>query len=120
MRPTNDSDGALETAANPALRRQSAGRRAFRILVASGPGSGDTFELLPSAPAGVLVGQSPSCSLRLADKQVSRRHLSLEIRDGNLRLRDLGSTNGTRVNGVSVVEAWLRGGEQVEIGTTML
>jgi two-component system, NtrC family, response regulator HydG len=120
MTTREDSEGAIQTAASPALRRQSAGRRSFRILVAAGPGAGDTFEISPSDPAGVLVGQSPSCSFRLADREVSRRHLSLELRDSNLRLRDLGSTNGTRVNGVSVVEAWLRGGEQVEIGGTTL
>ena len=47
---------------------------------------------------------------------MSRRHLSLELAGGTVRLRDLDSTNGTFVQGVRVVEAFLMGGERVEAG----
>jgi DNA-binding NtrC family response regulator len=60
------------------------------------------------------------CALRLNDRQVSRRHLALEIVSGQLRLTDLQSTNGTRVNGLRVGEVFLAGGESVHLGDTVL
>src|SRR5207245_2818513 len=73
-----------------------------------------------AAPSSVLVGTSPACALRLVDRLASRRHLSLEIAGGALRLVDLGSKNGTRVNGLRVADAYLAGGETVLIGDTTL
>ena len=72
---------------------------------------------LPPSYRG-LLGQSPICEIRLVDSLVSRRHASLEVEGQRLHLVDLRSTNGTRVNGVSVVDAYLEGGEIVTVGVT--
>jgi DNA-binding NtrC family response regulator len=56
--------------------------------------------------------------LRLTDRTVSRRHASIEVDRDRLRMRDLGSTNGTRVDGVAVDGAWLVGGETLRVGST--
>ncbi|MBA4062673.1 MAG: FHA domain-containing protein [Isosphaera sp.] len=54
-----------------------------------------------------LVGRDEDCDVRLAHRSVSKRHLVLVKTDGLILLRDLGSTNGTRVNGQSVRRAAL-------------
>lgn len=92
----------------------------YRIIVTAGPDKDATAMLDGSEPSQFLVGQSPTCAFRLRDRQVSRRHLALELSGRRLRLADLGSTNGTLVNGVAVVEAFLRGGETVKVGETSM
>ena len=68
----------------------------------------------------MFVGKSEACQLRVDDALVSRRHLAIALETGRLRLTDLDSTNGTAVNGVRVVEAFLFGGEIVTLGDTTL
>jgi len=93
---------------------------AFTCEVVRGADTGKRLEIDAAAPFRSLVGSGPASDLRLADPHVSRRHFSLE-RDGvALRLRDLSSTNGTRINGVTIVEARLTGGEIVEVGSTAI
>jgi hypothetical protein len=92
----------------------------FTLRVIEGPDSGRELVVDASQPARVLVGKSPACDLKLADPHVSRRHFSLELLGRRLRLRDLGSTNGTFVDGVGVVDGYLRGGEVVRVGGTAL
>src|ERR1041384_727948 len=50
----------------------------------------------------VTIGRAPECEVRLVDAACSRRHAQLHIDDGALTLEDLGSHNGTRVNGERV------------------
>src|ERR1043166_5548837 len=50
----------------------------------------------------VTIGRAPECEVRLGDVACSRRHAQLHIDDGALTLEDLGSHNGTRVNGEQV------------------
>jgi DNA-binding NtrC family response regulator len=92
----------------------------FRLTVERGPDEGDTFQVDGTAPSAVLIGTSEACSIRLRDPEVSRRHASVEVSHGDLRLRDLNSTNGTSVEGVRAIEVLLRGGEQVKIGATLI
>src|SRR5262249_50003377 len=66
------------------------------------------------------AGQSPACEIRLRDQEVSRRHAALEVTGEGLRLSDLGSTNGTWVDRVKVVEAELFGEEHVRLGSTVI
>jgi two-component system, NtrC family, response regulator HydG len=91
----------------------------FVLAVVDGPDAGQTFTLDASGPR-VLLGQSPVCTIRLRDPEVSRRHVALAISGTSLQIIDLGSTNGTTVNGVNVKEAQLTGGEAIRIGATVL
>src|SRR4051794_31092671 len=74
----------------------------FVLEIVDGTDAGRDVVVDESRPVPLLVGQSATCDLRLSDRQVSRRHLSIEVRDGSLRVRDLDSTNGTFVGGVRV------------------
>jgi two-component system response regulator HydG len=90
----------------------------FSIEVLEGPDRGKRMTLDGTQPSAVLVGKSQACDLCLGDAMVSRRHLSLDLKERRLHLLDLGSSNGTRVNGLRVVDAYLEGGETVLIGET--
>lgn len=61
----------------------------------------------------VLVGRGENCNVRVDHKSVSKLHAVLVITDGLVLLRDLGSTNGTRVNGTRVRRAALLPNDQV-------
>jgi FHA domain/Domain of unknown function (DUF1707) len=66
--------------------------------------------------AQLTIGRSSSCQLVLSDDTVSRRHAELFLDGGRWILRDLGSSNGTWVNGRRVVEAEVRTGDVVHFG----
>ncbi|MGY4918392.1 FHA domain-containing protein [Streptomyces sp. 900116325] len=74
--------------------------------------------LLPApTPYPVLIGRDPANGLRLTHETVSRMHAELTVKGGRWILRDLGSTNGTCVNGQRVTGAVsVRDGDQVSFG----
>ena len=65
----------------------------------------------------VLVGRKEDCDVRLDHKSISKLHCVLVKTDGLLLLRDLGSTNGTRVNGQRVRRAALLPNDHLAIAT---
>lgn len=67
-----------------------------------------------------VVGRGADADLQLTDTGVSRRHAELRLEDGRVELHDLGSTNGTRVNGQPVTRATLADGDRITVGTTDL
>jgi pSer/pThr/pTyr-binding forkhead associated (FHA) protein len=67
-----------------------------RIRIISGPLAGQTIDL---SDGTLLIGREEDCQLRLTCDFLSRRHCALELSDLTLRIRDLGSKNGTYVNG---------------------
>ena len=72
---------------------------------------------LPPAIAGsLLLGRSSACQLVFEDDTVSRRHAELHVVDGHWMLRDLGSSNGTYVNGRRVTEAEVAAGDEIVLG----
>jgi two-component system, NtrC family, response regulator HydG len=92
----------------------------FRVAVIEGPDQGTDLILTGNEASAALVGHSGACALRLTDRQVSRRHLALAVDGARVRLTDLQSTNGTRVNGVALLDGYLVGGETVALGATIL
>ncbi|MDQ3438720.1 MAG: ATP-binding protein [Planctomycetota bacterium] len=87
------------------------------LLILQGPDKGRRFEL-PDAPA--LVGRD-SRQLPLTDNTVSRRHAELIPGADNWILRDLGSSNGTYINGTRVTNRYvLKLGDQIRVGRTLM
>jgi len=68
----------------------------------------------------LVLGRVKGADLVIRDARASRRHAELVPVDGGLRLRDLGSANGTHVDGAPVTEALLRGGEEIGIGAVRI
>jgi len=62
------------------------------------------FQEIDLAPGTFIIGRSPSCNLTLEDPLVSRKHVQIEIDEDGATLGDLGSRNGTLVNGEPVFE----------------
>jgi hypothetical protein len=104
----------------PQPQSRAAGRP--RLLV-SGPEPGPdgarqrTYEL--TTPV-TMLGRGTDCDLRLVDPGVSRHHAELRVEDGEVVLVDLGSTNGTFVNGQPVRRVLLTDGTRVTLGRTTL
>jgi hypothetical protein len=73
---------------------------------------------LPEHPTRpVTIGRAPDCDCHLAEPSVSRRHAQLRRVDQTWLLRDLGSSNGTRLNGMRVTEEIeVRPGDQLSLG----
>ncbi|MGI8437699.1 MAG: FHA domain-containing protein [Chthoniobacterales bacterium] len=84
-----------------------------KLTIGTSAGS-ETHELVESV---VTIGRAPENSLQLQDPSVSGQHARLELVSEHYQLTDLGSTNGTRVNGQPIVTAvTLRGGERLRFG----
>ncbi|MFL5320000.1 MAG: sigma 54-interacting transcriptional regulator [Myxococcaceae bacterium] len=85
------------------------------LLLLTGPSAGQRFDITTE----VTLGRSPSCEIPLEDHKVSRRHAKIEVKDGQTRVTDLGSRNGTIVNGEKIeAEAILLPGDRVQVGET--
>jgi DNA-binding NtrC family response regulator len=116
--PTRDDD--LSTLLRPAFRPSAAEDVAFVVSIVEGPDEGNRFVMDSTAVSRVLLGTSPACDCRFTDREISRRHATLEVVGRQLRLTDLESRNGTHVNGLRIVDVFLDGGETVGIGSTRL
>src|SRR5580658_4339503 len=85
-----------------------------RLILATAEGQ-QAIELRPINS----LGRHPNNSIQLLDKIVSKEHCILEQRDGQFILRDLGSLNGTYVNGERVRgEIFLKHGDDIALGST--
>jgi anti-anti-sigma factor len=113
-------------ASKPTARRESTDRRPAReqamnaepglwLIVQMGSSKGR-----PVSVAGTtfLIGRSRDCQLRLGSPMVSKLHAAIERREGRNLLKDLGSTNGTMLNGrlLRSREAEIHDGDRIQIG----
>ncbi len=64
----------------------------------------------------LLFGRHQDCDVQLHSKKVSRRHCCLAQIEDYLVIRDLGSTNGVKINGVRVIEGRLIAGDELVLG----
>jgi signal transduction histidine kinase len=88
------------------------------LIVIKGTDEGKQFVLTGDV---LPAGRDAANRVRLTDTEVSRRHAEFVLApDGGYRVRDVGSANGTFVNGQSVRDAQLQPGDHVQIGQTIL
>ena len=64
----------------------------------------------------LLIGRHQECDVQIASRKISRRHCCIAQVDDQIVVRDLGSTNGIRINGVRVNEGRLKPGDELTIG----
>src|SRR5271157_1059945 len=65
----------------------------------------------------LLLGLHPECDIQIDSRKISRRHCCIAQIEDYLVVRDLGSTNGIRINGVRVLEGRLKSGDELTIGS---
>ena len=87
------------------------------VTIEAGPDSGKEFFLRSES---TTVGRGLDCDLVLNDASVSRRHFRIDRREDDYVVIDLGSGNGTKVDGAKVVEKKLMDGMRVSVGTTTM
>ncbi|MDX2038259.1 MAG: FHA domain-containing protein [Isosphaeraceae bacterium] len=92
---------------------------AVRLVIESGGDAGRTIEL---GRRRLLIGRDESCGLRIVAASVSRMHAAIDMIDDRVILRDLGSTNGTRLNDLEFQNESreLRDGDRIGIGPALL
>ena len=83
------------------------------LIITRGPGAGSRFTLGSDV---VVLGRHPRSDVLLDDISVSRRHADVRRASSGHVLRDLGSLNGTYLNGARVDESALRHGDELQIG----
>ncbi|MBI5549810.1 MAG: FHA domain-containing protein [Deltaproteobacteria bacterium] len=121
--PSSEDSGATRIAPAPERRPSRADRDdatsagpPISVEVIAGP---DRGVRLPIRGGRMIVGRGDGCDLKLTDTSVSRRHLELTAGLSGVVLRDLGSGNGTRVNGQREVEVELAHGDEIALGDTV-
>ena len=68
-----------------------------------------------------VVGRDRDCAIRIDSVELSRRHAQVVMKDGIATVEDLGSKNGTHVNGLPVVQpVALKDGDQIEVGSVTM
>jgi hypothetical protein len=93
-----------------------------RLVVSSDAGGTNGMQrAIALVKPATIVGRGADADLRLSDPGVSRHHAQVELREGGVWVEDLGSTNGTTLDGSPVtVPALLSSGQRITIGSTVL
>ena len=89
---------------------------ALSLFVTRGNEKGQVFEV---SDEGVLVGRSLSNGVCLTDLETSRRHCRITVNNNSAQLIDLGSSNGTFLNGQPITSSGLKIGDQIGVGQTV-
>jgi pSer/pThr/pTyr-binding forkhead associated (FHA) protein len=90
----------------------------FALRFISGKYQGGEYPLAEGQE--IVIGRSSELDMVLVEEMVSRKHARIAMSDGTINIEDLGSTNGTFVNGEKVQQGTLREGDRVLIGTNIL
>jgi two-component system cell cycle response regulator len=92
-----------------------ADRKPFLVVV-----SGDEVGFRQRIGDGTEIGRDPACALVIRDASSSWRHVRLELRGADVWVVDLGSTNGTMLNGTRIDRARMLPGDKLFVGSTVL
>ena len=92
--------------------------KAFALKFISGKYQGGEFPLKNDKE--IVIGRSSELDMVLVEDMVSRKHAKIVIQAGKVTIADLGSTNGTFVNGEKIKQARLKEGDRILIGTSIL
>jgi hypothetical protein len=90
----------------------------FALRFISGKYQGGEYPLAEGQE--IVIGRSSELDMVLVEEMVSRKHARIALTEGAISIEDLGSTNGTFVNGEKVQQGSLREGDRVLIGTNIL
>src|SRR6185436_3914818 len=90
----------------------------FALRFISGKYQGGEFPLRQNRE--IIIGRSSDLDMVLVEDMVSRKHAKITTTDDEIYIQDLGSTNGTFVNGEKVTRSRLQEGDRVLVGTSII
>ena len=93
------------------------GKPQILLTLLAGPEQGQVFRITKPT---TVVGRSSACELVLSDPLVSRQHCQIMLGMGGVNVKDLGSTNGTLLNGTKISESPLRNQDIISVGNTRM
>jgi pSer/pThr/pTyr-binding forkhead associated (FHA) protein len=111
-------DPSPKAPAAPIARPPGQGVRSYVLRFISGKYQGGEFPVVPEKQ--IVVGRSSDLDMVLVEDMVSRKHAKIAMQADQIWIEDLGSTNGTFVNGEKIKRARLKEGDRVLIGTSIL
>ena len=89
----------------------------MELVVVQGPDAGRSFQLGPHS----VLGRDPTAAIHLTDAEVSRRHALISAGEGRVVVEDLGSSNGTFIDGRPISdETELEDGARLRVGQSTL
>src|SRR5215203_3917947 len=88
-----------------------------RLVALAGPLCGEVFPLVADE---TVIGRDPANTVAIPDRLMSRRHCAVQLADRQFGLRDLGSSNGTYVNGQPIRDRALEHGDRIRAGDSIL
>ena len=98
------------------IQKKKGDRDRAYVIVIAGPNVGEMF-----AVDGVSeIGRGSGVEIRIHDSEISRRHARLVVKNDSVVVEDLGSTNGTFVNGQPIETQPLADGDKIQVGTTTI
>lgn len=101
------------TATHPVLPGPETSGDVAIVVVTRGANAGSRFAV---GAGTTTIGRHPDSTIFLDDVTVSRRHAEIIARDSGYLLSDVGSLNGTYLNGVRIEQAAMAEGDQIQIG----
>ncbi|MBI5300205.1 MAG: GGDEF domain-containing protein [Deltaproteobacteria bacterium] len=94
---------------------ESSGEKHAYILFLSGPLVGKLHQLNDGE---TILGRAQDSTIAVEDNRISRHHISITLQHGETSLKDLGSTNGTFVNGKRIQSTILKDGDKIQLSST--
>ena len=79
-------------------------------------GFGEKNKVIELGEGEIIIGRSHECEIQLSAEDVSRKHARIFFHNEEYHIEDLGSTNGTYVNGIKIVKCALRSNDHINIG----
>ncbi|MCL2778944.1 MAG: DUF4388 domain-containing protein [Polyangiaceae bacterium] len=110
-------DSAPKVTTSPPVR-SATGEQSYFLRFISGKYQGGEFPLVNDKP--IVVGRSSELDMVLVEDMVSRKHARIIMQQDQIWIEDLGSTNGTFVNGEKIKRSRLKEGDRILIGTSIL
>lgn len=115
---TKDLGSTTEILRNNELSKEVISLRKCVLTIIEGPGRKKKYDL--GKKAQTTVGKKDDNDFVIDDSAVSREHMQVEATADSYLLKDMGSTNGTFINGIKVKEAFLAPGDVITIGSTKI
>ncbi len=85
----------------------------YKIVLVSAE---DPKQRLKVSRVSNLIGRNPACDITIAHASISRQHCLLQLTERGLHLKDLDTTNGTKINGIVMKEGYINAGDKLTIG----